>query len=519
MAKIIGLDLGTTTVSGVLFDAERGQVRRSAQRSNDAAIRDCPPTRAEQDAHRLQILTIEVLAELAAGHDRREEKPRPVDGIALTGQKHGLLCADRQGEPLTPLISWQDQRTSEATQTADQSGRAESGAGTSLERLADRLRDLDWRENGCRIAHGYGAATLFWLAERAQVPSRTRWVCSAANWLSSRLTGRPPVMDPTHAASWGVYHLRDSAWNSAFLNRLDLDPRLFPPLRPPGERVGGLAPSVAHRTGLPAGLPVFNALGDTQAAFLGAAISLAEKKDDLPLEQIAVRDVLQPPSSGPGASVKQELEQILLLNLGTGGQICWAVPAFELPSTQVETRPLAHHRFLRVGASLCGGSAYAWLNRTVRDWLREFGVDAGEEAVYERLNTLARASEEMNGLQVRTTFLGARGDPAQQSAQSSSGGAIEGITLDNLQLGRLARATLAGMVAELHDLYQSGRGGESPGASVGRRYVIATGGAVHKNSLLPRLIEERVGLPVHQPAQREVAAMGTAWLAADAIGS
>jgi len=425
-----------------------------AQRRNDAAL-DAAPGRAEQDPQRLRTLALEVLAELADAGLR-------VDGLALTGQKHGLLCTGATGDALTPLISWQDRRT------------AETGSPATLGQLHARLAGLDWRENGCRIQHGYGAATLLWLVEQGALPAATARVCTAADWLASQLTGQPAVTDPTFAASWGVYSLLDRAWNAAFLDRLRLDARLFPPVRPSGQRLGGLLPELARRVGLPGGLPVLNALGDTQAAFLGAMVS---------------------PLLAGGT------EGGLLLNLGTGGQICWAMPRFELPSEQVETRPLPGGRFLRVGASLCGGAAYAWLNCTVRAWLAEFGLELDEAAVYERLDTLAAGSEGTAGLRVRTTFLGVRGDSAVQ------GGAIEGITLDNLRLGALARATAMGIVDELYGLYVAHGG-------AGHSHIIATGGGVRKNPLLPGLIEERFGLPVHVPSQRETAAMGAALLAA-----
>jgi sugar (pentulose or hexulose) kinase len=107
VGHLVGLDLGTTTVTALLLDVGRGVVRRLAQRRNDAGLQPVLPTRAEQDPQRLRVLALEALAELAAGD-------QPVDGIALTSQGHGLLCVDAGGWPLTPLISWQDRRTAEA---------------------------------------------------------------------------------------------------------------------------------------------------------------------------------------------------------------------------------------------------------------------------------------------------------------------------------------------------------------------------------------------------------------------
>jgi sugar (pentulose or hexulose) kinase len=481
MATFLGLDLGTTTACGLLLDAERGHVLHLARRRNDAALEQHLPTRAEQDPRRLLVLAVEVLAELAA-QASRIGAGRRIEGLGVTGQMHGLLCVDAEGGALTPLISWQDRRTAECL----------SGRTPALGQLHARLADLDWRANGCRIQHGYGAATLFWLAQQDALPAATHRVCTLADWLVGRLTGLVPVTDSTLAASWGVYNLLEGAWNVAFLETLALDEELFPLIRPSGALVGGLATAVAQGTGLPVGLPVHNAVGDSQASFLGSVASLA------PLG-----------AAGLGEAVA-DIDRAVLLNLGTGGQIAWAVPAFEPPSERVETRPLpllagsqlvAGHT-LRLGASLCGGAAYAWLNRTVRAWLSEFGVEASQEMVYERLNALAAGRDDTAGLSVRTTFLGVRGDPALEA------GAIEGITPDNLALGALARATLVGLVDELRDLYRA-----HGGVDTRCTHVIATGGALRNNPLLPALIEERFGLPVRVPAQQETAAAGAALLA------
>jgi sugar (pentulose or hexulose) kinase len=480
MSHLIGLDLGTTTVTGVLLDADNGKVLRLARRRNDSAqpsrAEQACSTRAEQEPIRLRTLAWEVLAELAA-------ERTAVDGIALTGQKHGLLCVDAANRPLTPLISWQDQRTAEPLGGTQP---------TTLDQLYDRLDDLDWRENGCRIAHGYGAATLFWLIQQDELPRATARVCTIAGWLAGQLVGQAPATDPTFAASWGIYNLVEDAWNTAFLDRLGIKAQLLPPIQPSGEALGRLAPEVTRQVGLPPGLPVFNALGDTQASFLGACLPLSGMPS---APGFPGGD--EPPGHAPTNRSADDLSQVIFLNIGTGGQICWVAPQFELPTGAVETRPLLPGRYLRVGASLCGGEAYAWLNRTVAAWLSEFGIELEEEAIYERLNALAEECGTGHGLRVRTTFLGARGDPSIQA------GAIEGITLDNMQLGALSRATLSGIVDELralHDTHTSHAGGY--------KEIVAAGGGVQQNPLMPGLIEAGFGLPVRTPLYEETAAVG-----------
>ena len=467
MSHLIGLDLGTTTVVGLLLDTGRGQVLRVARRRNDAArAGSALPTRAEQDPDRLRTLALQVLAELG-------KEGAAVHGIWLTGQKHGLLCVDAANRPLTPLISWQDRRTAEPLPGTELN---------TLDQLHARLDGLDWRDNGCRIAHGYGAAILFWLVQRGELPAATRRVCTIAGWLSAQLVGQPPVTDPTFAASWGIYSLAKAAWNATFLEHLGIDARLLPPVLPSGKALGGLQSGIARQVGLTAGTPVHNAVGDTQASFLGACLPPGA----LPAE-----------ASGISGGIEVEVAPAIFLNIGTGGQICWMVPHFQPPTASVETRPLLPGCYLRVGASLCGGAAYAWLNRTVRGWLSEFGLHLDEDAVYERLNTLAAESEDGHALRVQPTFLGVRGDPTIEA------GAIVGITPHNMQLGALARATLVGMVDELRSLYH-----EHTGPTAHCREVIAAGGAVQRNPLLPDLIEDRFGLPVRVPEHQETAAIG-----------
>ncbi len=458
MPNIIGLDLGTSTISGILLDIGHREVlshpriRAQAQRLNDSAVRPRHPSRAEQDPRRLRVLALEVLTELAS---HREQ----VDGIAVTGQMHGVLCLDAAGEPLTPLISWQDQRTAEPL----------SDGSTTLQRIHARLEKLDWLENGCRLVHGYGAATLFWLTQQGALPADTHRVCTLPDWIAGQLTGKSPATDPSLAASWGLYSLVKGAWNVGFLRSLGLDAQLLPPVRSSAEQLGCLLTEIARSVGLSDGIPVLNALGDSQANFLGSVTE-------------------------PARSV--------LVNLGTGGQVCWMRPGFELPTPAVETRPLPSGRFLRVGASLCGGAAYAWLNDTVRAWLAEFGMHLDRQVIYERLRTLATGCKDTSGLRVRPTFLGSRMDPVVTR------GTIEGITPHNLRLGPLARATLIGMVGELRTLYDSASG------SYPHSRVVATGGGVSMGPLLPSIIEEQFGLPVEVPRLQETAAVGVAILAA-----
>jgi sugar (pentulose or hexulose) kinase len=78
-----------------------------------------------------------------------------------------------------------------------------------------------------------------------------------------------------------------------------------------------------------------------------------------------------------------------------------------------------------------------------------------------------------------------------------------------MDLGALARATLAGIVEELYGLYAN-----YGGRSAGHNRLLAAGGGVWQNPILPDLLAARFELPVQVLAQRETAALGAAaWVA------
>src|SRR5512137_1574282 len=97
---IIGLDLGTTSISAVLFNPERQEVVRCAACPNRSEIPGLPAGHHEQDPGVILELARNLITRLVMDSP---VPPELVDGLALTGQQHGLLVVDRQLKPLTHL--------------------------------------------------------------------------------------------------------------------------------------------------------------------------------------------------------------------------------------------------------------------------------------------------------------------------------------------------------------------------------------------------------------------------------
>lgn len=452
MSVTIGVDVGTTTICGVAVDSSGG-LSASVERANDSAMPGLPASWSEQDPDRVRLRVVEVLSELA-------RQTGDVACIGLTGQMHGMLCVDASNRPVSRLVTWQDGRCL-----------GPSADGSSLDQMLRRVPYKMWENCGCLPASGYMGSTLFWMCRNGALPTDARRVCFIHDWIGGVLGGQLPVTDPSDAGSSGVYDLANLNWHDDIVRMLELPTELLPPVKESGEVIGRLCPEMAAATGLKAGIPVCNALGDNQASVVGSV-------------------------ADPDRSI--------LVNLGTGGQISWTVPAFRRVRG-METRYLPQRRCMLVGASLCGGRAFAWLNDVVRSWLRDFGHEAEREQVYGRLCALAAIGHVGEPLVARTVFAGTRADPLAR-------GAFENVGLDNFRLADVSRAVLEGIVEELcefHDL---------AGGSAAHETVVASGNAIRKNPLLQGIIAARLRRRVVVPAHREEAACGAALMAGVGAG-
>ena len=80
--RTIGLDIGTTTISAVLRDAETGAVLDGRTIPNDTNLPAAHPWEHMQDPEQIRKKSEALLAELC-----REG----ADAIGITGQMHGIL--------------------------------------------------------------------------------------------------------------------------------------------------------------------------------------------------------------------------------------------------------------------------------------------------------------------------------------------------------------------------------------------------------------------------------------------
>ncbi len=451
MAFILGLDMGTSKICALALDAGSGEPVAVVSAANRADVGELPLGWREQNPDSIFQTVCECLQGLLADPSVRGAK---IVGVAVTGQMHGVLLVNRQMEPLTSLITWQDQRV----------------AGPVLDSAREALGPQAFARHGCHLHTGYGAATLKWLLAQGRFPEGA-CALSLADYLVARLTGVRST-EPTHAASWGILDLQRADWDTEALASLGIPPEILPPVVPSAQPVGILLPDVAKALGLPEGVMVCAPVGDNQASVIAAA--------------------------------GLELDA-LVINLGTGGQI--SVPSREcVCAPGLETRPMPFGTWLTVGASLCGGWAYAYLCDFFQAVAQEItGQAVSREQAFARLNALAAtAPAGCEGLRADTRFSGTRNEPSLR-------GSFQNLDSTNFTPVNLARAVLEGMVRELADL------GRLAGLGNASR-VVASGNAVRKNPILKAILEETFQMPCSLAQYSEEAALGAALCARRSLG-
>lgn len=452
---VLSLDIGTSNLCALALSCDSlGPVAICSQK-NDTAITNLPADYHEQAPLRIRDLCLELIQKLLSEKNVCDDE---VAGIGITGQMHGVLLVNSEMEPQSNLITWRDQRTL----ANDKPG--------SINKTGQAVDTSVHERTGCRLHAGYGGATLRWLEKNGRLSERVV-ALTIADYIAGCLTG-VCATEATHAASWGIFNLQKGQWDSEAIDKLGIPKKVLPTVNSTAKPLGTIQPAIAKQLGLGSGVQVCSPVGDNQASIIGAA----------------------------GFA-----DDVVVLNLGTGGQI--SIPQNEYKFVETfETRPMPFGGFILVGASLCGGWAYACLQKFIQATVREFaGAELSDEEVYNRMNEIAAETEEgASGITVDTRFSGTRLEPNLR-------GSISGIGVENFTVANLIRGFVEGMVAEIADM-------ASKASIKDFTRIIASGNAVRHNPVVSEVIESIFGLPCHISTNREEAALGAAYAAAIGLG-
>ncbi len=183
--------------------------------------------------------------------------PRRVEALCITNQRESFVAVDQQGRPIRNAILWHDERSRKQIAFL-----AEKIGGDRIHRLT-----------GKPLALTPSLPKMVWLAQHEpEVLTRTHKFLEPHAFLVHRLSGHYRT-SLACADPMGLVDMQKNLWAVDLIRELDFRVDQFADLFAPGEIIGNVGSEAATETGLPAGLPIVAGAGDGQCAGLGADAS------------------------------------------------------------------------------------------------------------------------------------------------------------------------------------------------------------------------------------------------------
>lgn len=242
---VIGIDSSTTATKTVAFDRDG---RFVAEGRAPIGMESPRPLFFQQDAREWWTSLVAALGDLS----RKIDLSR-VAALSISNQRETFVLLDETDTPISPGITWLDERGREDVRIL------------SGHMGAERLREITGKTPDPTPCL-YGA---HWLRrQEPQLFERTARVAEVHAYLVLQLTGE-------FATSWasadptGFFDLGHHRYSTEILDLLGLSTGQMPRAERPGTVLGRVSASAAEVTGLGAGTPVVAGGGDGQAAGLG----------------------------------------------------------------------------------------------------------------------------------------------------------------------------------------------------------------------------------------------------------
>jgi xylulokinase len=240
---ILGLDIGSSSVKGVILDLASGKaLAHASSPATELAISSPKAGWAEQHPDLWWEHVCNVIAALRASNP---ENLQGVKAIGIAYQMHGLVLVDAQARPLRPAIIWCDSRAIAYGERAFK----KIGSKTCLSSFGNSPGN-------------FTASKLAWVKENEpEIMRQATHFMLPGDYIALKLTGK--VGTTRSALSEGVlWNFSTQTLATDVLDALELPAELVPAI---GDNVGvfeGVRPDIARELGLPPGVPVTYRAGD-----------------------------------------------------------------------------------------------------------------------------------------------------------------------------------------------------------------------------------------------------------------
>jgi len=249
--RFLGMDVGTGGTRAVVVDAD-GKLIAGAS-SEHAPFKTAHPGWAEQDPEDWWRAAQEAIRGALAD---APEPRQPIAAIGLTGQMHGAVMLDENGQVLRPSLIWCDTRTQpECDWLTNKIG-------------YDRLIDLT-----CNPAlPNFTLTKLLWVKEHEpEIFAKIRHILCPKDYVRYRLTGEFAI-DVQEASGTLLLDVAHRRWSREVAEAAGIPESWLPRVFESPEVCARISETAAGLTGLKAGTPVVAGAGDQGAGAVGMGI-------------------------------------------------------------------------------------------------------------------------------------------------------------------------------------------------------------------------------------------------------
>ena len=247
----LGIDIGTGGSRALLVD-ERGVVRAGCTAPHEEMAMARPLWAEQRPQNWWDAAFSAIRQALAAAQVSGSE----VKGIGLSGQMHGLVILDRDGQVIRPSLIWCDQRSQPQVDAVN----AKLGREAILRYIANP------------VLTGFTLPKLLWVRDHEPANfARVRKMLLPKDYVRFRLTGEF-ASEVSDASGTAVFDVVNRRWSFEMMDGLGLDRAILPACYESSEVSGRVTPLVAELTGLAAGTPVVGGGGDQASSAVGNGI-------------------------------------------------------------------------------------------------------------------------------------------------------------------------------------------------------------------------------------------------------
>lgn len=426
----IGIDVGTSSISGVVYNIESHSIE-TVTKDNNTYIETEHKWQSCQSPEQIAVLVEEIVEYFT-------NKYISIKGIGVTGQMHGVLYVDSMGIAVSPLYTWQD------------------GRGNLIYQDSKSYSTHLSEQTGYSLSTGFGLVTHFYNLMNNQVPAKAHKLCTIMDYVVMRLSNsNTPFIDYSNGASLGFFDVEKLEFDKVALQKVGIEYSILPELKQSATLVGKYQNNV----------PVYSAIGDNQAAFLGSVRSI---------------------------------ESSIHVTVGTSSQISVYSKEY-ITSPLLDTRPFPGGGYILVGAALCGGQAFTLLKDFYKQIIHLFAEhEISDEEIYKKmLASSCQSNSDAERLIVSTLFDGTRINPDER-------GAIKNISRANFTHQNMTLGFLNGISNELYTFYET-----IPSTiKQTKSRLVGSGNGLTKNVLLCDVLEKQFQHQLEISHSQEEAALG-----------